>query len=91
MQHPQVGELHLRREKLPIVAADGQQLVIYHAEPGTDSARALALLGSIAVTDARDSALADEDATPLNRPIDVEQGGTSRLVRPPVHGESIGP
>ncbi|WP_433284331.1 helix-turn-helix transcriptional regulator [Pseudonocardia sp. CA-142604] len=62
MQHPQVGELHLRREKLAVVGADGQQLVIYYAEPGTDSARALALLGSIAVTDARDSALADEDA-----------------------------
>lgn len=53
MQHPQVGELHLCREKLAVVGADGQQLVIYHVEPCTDSTRALALLGSIAVTDAR--------------------------------------
>jgi hypothetical protein len=51
LRHPQVGELYLRRDKLDIVGAPGQQLVVYHAEPGTDSARALALLGSIAATD----------------------------------------
>ena len=62
MRHPQVGELHLRREKLDIAATDGLQLVIYHAAPGTGSAQALALLGSIAATDERDAALADEDA-----------------------------
>jgi hypothetical protein len=58
MQHPQVGEMYLRREKLDIAATDGQQLVIYHAEPGTDSAQALALLGSIAATARRDAATA---------------------------------
>jgi transcriptional regulator with XRE-family HTH domain len=45
MRHPQVGMLELRREKLPIGGSDGQLLVIYHAEPGSDSARALARLG----------------------------------------------
>ncbi|MGA5305717.1 helix-turn-helix domain-containing protein [Nucisporomicrobium flavum] len=54
--HPQVGMLHLRREKLPIGDSGGQLLVIYHAEPGSDSARALALLGSLAATDSADDA-----------------------------------
>ena len=52
MHHPQVGPLELRREKLPIGDSGGQLLVIYHAEPGSDSARSLALLGSLAATDA---------------------------------------
>ncbi|MEV4639335.1 helix-turn-helix transcriptional regulator [Actinoplanes sp. NPDC049548] len=50
LRHPEVGELSLRREKLEIGGSDGQLLVIYHAEPGTASARALALLGSITAT-----------------------------------------
>jgi transcriptional regulator with XRE-family HTH domain len=52
MRHPQVGMLELRREKLPIGDSGGQLLVIYHAEPGSASARSLALLGSLAATDA---------------------------------------
>jgi transcriptional regulator with XRE-family HTH domain len=52
MLHPQVGMLELRREKLPIGDSDGQLLVIYHAEKGSESARSLALLGSLAATDA---------------------------------------
>jgi transcriptional regulator with XRE-family HTH domain len=51
MRHPQVGMLQLRREKLPLGDSGGQLLVIYHAEPGSDSARSLALLGSLAATD----------------------------------------
>jgi hypothetical protein len=51
MRHPQVGMLELRREKLPIGDSDGQLLVIYHAEPYSDSARSLALLGSLVATD----------------------------------------
>jgi transcriptional regulator with XRE-family HTH domain len=51
MQHPLVGPLELRREKLPIGGTDGQLLVIYHAEPASESARSLALLGSLAVTE----------------------------------------
>ena len=51
MQHPQVGELTLRIEKLVIAGTDGQILVLYHAEPGTSSAEKLALLGSLAAPD----------------------------------------
>jgi transcriptional regulator with XRE-family HTH domain len=54
MCHPQVGELHLRREKLEVPGGDGLQVVVHHAEPGSDSARALALLGSIAATEDRE-------------------------------------
>ena len=50
MDHPQVGMLELRREKLPLGDSGGQLLVIYHAEPGSESARSLALLGSLAAT-----------------------------------------
>jgi transcriptional regulator with XRE-family HTH domain len=50
MRHPQVGMLKLRREKLPIGDSGGQLLVIYHAEPDSDSARSLAQLGSLAAS-----------------------------------------
>ncbi len=50
LQHPEVGLLELRREKLPVGGTDGQLLVVYHAERGSDSAQALALLGSLAVS-----------------------------------------
>ena len=50
LHHPQVGELELRREKLPIPGTAGQLLAIYHPEPGSDSAAALALLGTLAAT-----------------------------------------
>ena len=52
MWHPEVGELELRREKLAIGGTDGQLLVLHHAEPGSPSARALTLLGSLAATTA---------------------------------------
>jgi transcriptional regulator with XRE-family HTH domain len=48
MRHPEVGMLELRREKLPIDNSGGQVLVVYHAEPGSETARSLALLGSLA-------------------------------------------
>ena len=41
MNHPEVGPIALWREKLPVGDSGGQVLVIYHAEPGSDSARAL--------------------------------------------------
>ncbi len=50
LRHPEVGPLELRFEKLSVGGTDGQLLVIYHAEPGSDSARSLALLGSLAAT-----------------------------------------
>jgi DNA-binding XRE family transcriptional regulator len=48
LDHPQVGELTLRREKLTIGGATGQMLVVYHAEPASSSADKLTLLASAA-------------------------------------------
>jgi transcriptional regulator with XRE-family HTH domain len=44
--HPDVGPLTLTYQAFDVRSAPGQQLVIYHAEPCTPSADALALLGS---------------------------------------------
>jgi transcriptional regulator with XRE-family HTH domain len=41
MNHPEAGPLELWREKLPIGDSGGQLLVMYHAEPGSESASAL--------------------------------------------------
>ncbi len=46
MNHPEAGPLELWREKLPIGDSGGQLLVMYHAEPGSDSATALQRLVS---------------------------------------------
>ena len=58
IHHPHVGDLTLNKEKLAIGGAEGQLLVIYHAEPRTRSAEKLALLASLAgptATVARDA------------------------------------
>jgi transcriptional regulator with XRE-family HTH domain len=47
IHHPQVGDLTLSREKLAIGGAEGQLLVVYHAQPGTSSAEKMALLASL--------------------------------------------
>ena len=47
--HPQVGTIHLDREKLAISGSDGLMLVAYHAQPGTESAEKLRILGSISL------------------------------------------
>jgi transcriptional regulator with XRE-family HTH domain len=46
LDHPQVGELTLNREKLAIGGSAGQLLVIYHVDPGSTSADKLSLLSS---------------------------------------------
>ncbi|MET8010125.1 helix-turn-helix domain-containing protein [Streptomyces sp. NPDC005271] len=46
-RHPVVGELVLEYEALTVNSAPGQQLVVYQAESGSSSERALALLGSL--------------------------------------------
>jgi transcriptional regulator with XRE-family HTH domain len=63
IRHPQAGMLELHREKLAIGDSGGQLLVIYHAEPGSDTARSLALLGSLAAT-AEAPAAARQDSIP---------------------------
>lgn len=50
IHHPLVGDLELLREKLPIPSTAGLLLAIYHAEPGSDSAAGLALLGTLSAT-----------------------------------------
>ncbi|AXB48224.1 helix-turn-helix transcriptional regulator [Amycolatopsis albispora] len=45
--HPDVGPLTLTYQAFDVRSAPGQQLIIYHAEPATPSAEALALLGSL--------------------------------------------
>lgn len=47
MDHPEVGELTLAQSKLAVEGTQGQILAIYHAEPGTESAEKLAILGSL--------------------------------------------
>ena len=54
--HPDVGPLDLTFQTFDVRGASGQQLVIYHAEPGSSSAEALALLGSLHVTRNPDAA-----------------------------------
>ncbi|MBO3675687.1 helix-turn-helix transcriptional regulator [Streptomyces sp. NEAU-YJ-81] len=54
-QHPDVGPLTLSYQAFDVREAPGQQLVIYHAEPGSSSAEALRLLGSIHATRTRPS------------------------------------
>jgi DNA-binding XRE family transcriptional regulator len=49
MRHPRVGEIHLRRNRLSVPNRGGQHLLIYHAEPGSQSARALEELRSMSV------------------------------------------
>lgn len=49
-RHPEVGLLTLSMQTFDVRSAPGQELVVYDAEPGSASADALALLGSIAVS-----------------------------------------
>lgn len=48
--HPDVGPLTLRMQSFDVRSSPGQQLVVYHAEPGSLSADGLALLGSLTAT-----------------------------------------
>jgi hypothetical protein len=45
-RHPVVGDLHLRRNRLSVPHSGGQHLIIFHAEPGSPSAKALEELRS---------------------------------------------
>lgn len=44
LEHPQVGELVLNRERLSVGGAENLKLVIFHPEPGSEAAEKLALL-----------------------------------------------
>ncbi|ATE53996.1 helix-turn-helix transcriptional regulator [Actinosynnema pretiosum] len=49
--HPLVGALELTYEALTVNSAPGQQLAVYQADPGSRSAEALGLLGSLAASE----------------------------------------
>jgi transcriptional regulator with XRE-family HTH domain len=49
IRHPQAGNLHLHRRRLSVPHSGGLHLMIYHAEPGSESAKALEQLRSQAV------------------------------------------
>lgn len=46
LDHPQVGELTLNRERLSVGGAENLKLVVYHPDPESDDADKLALLAS---------------------------------------------
>lgn len=48
--HPEVGHMELRVHVFDVRGAPGQELVVYHAVPGSPSAEALSLLGALAAT-----------------------------------------
>ena len=62
--HPLVGPLDLRYETFAVNGADGQLLLVYHAEPGSPSARGLALLSSMVA----EGAVSPRDAAGPPRP-----------------------
>jgi transcriptional regulator with XRE-family HTH domain len=47
MRHPRVGDLYLHRNRFNIPHSGGQHVLIYRAQPGSDSARALEILRSL--------------------------------------------
>ncbi|MEJ5913500.1 MmyB family transcriptional regulator, partial [Pseudokineococcus sp. 1T1Z-3] len=49
LDHPQVGELTLNRERLAISGTDDHMLVVFHPDAHSDDERHLALLASIAL------------------------------------------
>lgn len=49
-QHRDVGPLTLTMQTFDVRSSPGQELVVYHAEPGSASSEALSLLGTLAAT-----------------------------------------
>ncbi|CAN5337347.1 helix-turn-helix transcriptional regulator [soil metagenome] len=64
LDHPQVGELRLNREKLLVGGTDGIMLVIYHPDAESEAAEKLALLASAALTPSNSPASSRRISTP---------------------------
>jgi transcriptional regulator with XRE-family HTH domain len=74
--HPVAGQLRVDREKLAVSGTDGLMLVIYHAQPGTESAERLGLLGSLAATSAEAALKHEPPNVPEPRPKSVTPTAT---------------
>ncbi|MEU1358357.1 helix-turn-helix transcriptional regulator [Micromonospora zamorensis] len=57
IDHPQVGELVLNRERLSIAGTEGLMLVVYHPDAGSGNAEKLALLASAGLPAAAEGVL----------------------------------
>ncbi|MBR7837562.1 helix-turn-helix domain-containing protein [Actinospica durhamensis] len=66
VRHSELGELELRREKFPLAESGGQILAIYHAAPGSATARALEQLRTLTT-----------EADRTNRMDGTDEAGTS--------------
>jgi len=62
MRHPLVGELYLYRHRLNAPYPGGDHVVMYRADPGSDSAQALDKLRSLAAASGSASPSADAEA-----------------------------
>jgi MmyB-like transcription regulator ligand binding domain len=62
LRHPQVGELYLYRNQLNVPYSGGQHVIFFRADPGSDSARALEELRSLAAMPSRGSRTRPEPA-----------------------------
>jgi transcriptional regulator with XRE-family HTH domain len=84
--HPEVGAITLDINAFDVKSAPGQELIVYHAEPGTASAEALALLGTLAAT-----RRLGQEALPPAAEASPDGGHTTNLgVRAPAVSEAGG-
>ncbi|MGD0698645.1 MAG: helix-turn-helix transcriptional regulator [Trebonia sp.] len=89
MNHPEAGPLALWREKLPVGDSGGQLLVIYHAEPGSDSAVALERLAPAATVPSTDPAAARAaTAAMLTGPASADGATGARIREPRTRGRT---
>ncbi|WP_208026089.1 helix-turn-helix domain-containing protein [Amycolatopsis acidicola] len=56
-EHHEVGGLTLTMQTFDVRSSPGQELVVYHAEAGSPSSEALALLGTLAATSRQDRSI----------------------------------
>jgi transcriptional regulator with XRE-family HTH domain len=73
--HPQVGPLELRYEKLALPGSPGQALVVYHAEPGSDTYERLQLLARLADTGLSRTTARRASPTPDTPPLPAARPG----------------